>query len=105
MVRSALYILAAIVAVAFGFDQANQPAFVATSGPEVSVRLTQAETDCIVGGDVGCLDVAAAVYGGCVLENYDPERPETRSAFIECGVVGLWSGIVCVVTWLWDWLF
>lgn len=102
MVRSALFILAAIIVGMFGFER---PAPVAAATPTVSVRLSTAETDCIIGGEAGCLEVMAGAYGGCVEANFDPERPETASAFVGCGAVGLWSGVVCAVTWLWNWLF
>jgi hypothetical protein len=86
-------------------DRAETPAVMAATGPEVSVRLTQAETDCIVGGQDGCLGVVVGSYKGCVESNFDPERPETATAFVECGAVGLWEGVLCAFSWLWDWLF
>lgn len=102
MMRSALYILAAIVAVVFGFDQADQPAFVATSGPEVSVRLTQAETDCIVGGDAGCWTEAKQAAGECISSGIISGDLDSTAELLDCYAVGAWTGVVCVFNWFLD---
>lgn len=100
MVRSALYILAALVAVAFGFDQAAQPATPMTSGPEVSVRLTQAETDCIVGGQAGCFSEGKAAAEQCVKDNLVVGDPESGLVVLDCYAYGGWVTVVCAVNWL-----
>jgi hypothetical protein len=99
MVRSALYILAVLVAVVFGFDQTDQPAIVATSGPEVSVRLTQAETDCIVGGQVGCIEVGVGAFERCVGTLEASGEFNGVEDLIGCGTVGVYSGVACAVSW------
>jgi len=105
MKRSRVFLLAIMVAaVLWGasvpqLEQAGLPAAAA------SVRLTDAEADCIVGGKAGCLDEAASAYGGCVIENVDPEDPSTMGAFATCLSTGFWTGVVCAFTWLWGVFF
>jgi hypothetical protein len=105
MLRSTLYILAALVAVVFGFDQADQPAIVAASGPEVSVQLTQAETDCIVGGQAGCLGDAKTAVEDCVEANLVVGDPKSGLVVLDCYAYGAWTGLVCAVNWFFGLFF
>ncbi len=106
MLRSRLYILA-IVMVAFiwGAGVAVPSMDPAVTAVTVSTRLTAEEADCIVGGQVGCWEAATSAYDGCVTANIDPENPKTAVAYLDCAPVGAWTGVACVVSWIWSLFF
>ncbi|MCU0452789.1 MAG: hypothetical protein MUE68_03960 [Bacteroidetes bacterium] len=99
MVRSALFILAAIIAVAFGFDQADQPLTVAATAPQVSVRLTQAEMDCIVGGNTPCIEVGVGAFESCIGTLESAGELDGLADLLACGTVGVYSGVACAISW------
>lgn len=102
MVRSLLTLLVAFVAVVIGFDQADQPTVIASTGPEVSVRLTQAETDCIVGGQAGCYTEAKQATAQCLYNDYMSDQLNTWGDVGECVLYGVWTGIGCAFNWFID---
>lgn len=107
MVRSLVYILAALIAVAFGSDQADQPVLAAASVTQASVRLTPAETDCIVGGQADCGAVVRTSFEDCMTDiGASPENPQAyNSAAGMCGTYAGIMGIVCALEWLWNLIF
>lgn len=105
MKRTALLLLSALVAIVVGFHQADQPVVIASAGPEVSVRLTQAETDCIVGGQDGCISVGVGAFDECIGSLNAAGELDGVGDLIECGTVGLYSGVACAISWFLGLLF
>ena len=105
MLRSRILILAVLfAAVLWGAGLApvsENDLAVAT----VSTRLTDAEADCIVGGQQGCVEAGGAAYDQCMTDNFNPFSPSAGTTILKCGGVGAWTTVACVVSWFWSLFF
>ena len=98
MVRASLFLLATLVAVTI-IGPIDGSSAIAGSTPAVSVRLTTAETDCIVGGEAGCWDAAKQATSDCLESGLANGDLKSTSDVLDCYAYGGWTGVVCVFNW------
>jgi hypothetical protein len=105
MLRLRVFILAALCAVVLwgaGLPPLSENNLAVAT---VSTRLTNAEADCIVGGQAGCLTEMKGAYDQCIRDNLVPGDARTPVVVLDCFGTGAWAGILCAFNWLWGLLF
>ncbi len=105
MVRSRMFILTALYAVVLWGAGLIPSLEDDLERAIVSTRLTDAEADCIVGGQASCLDVGGAAYDQCIMENFNPYDPSAGKTILKCAGVGAWATVACAFSWLWGLFF